>query len=162
KKKGAVLYTNVLYYESLKSAGNILSKLKVKNNLFGKAATVKEKINKNFWDEERGYYFDYIKGNKKSKVFSSDGNYFSIMFELVYIKKATSILKKENEYEITKDLPSMPNFPKYKGFEVYLPLYIMGLSDYNNYGVCWPWIGALHSIALAKIGKVNESKRILN
>ncbi|MDP3966032.1 MAG: amylo-alpha-1,6-glucosidase [archaeon] len=161
KKKGAVLYTNVLYYQSLKLTGELLGKLNVKNRLKEKSEKLKERINEKFWSRELGYYLDYFNEKKESKVFSSDGNFFSIIFGIANKKQSESILKKAKEFGISKDVPSHPNYPRYGGLEVHPLLHLLGLKDYNDHGICWPWIGGLHSMALTKTGKKEEAEKIL-
>ena len=58
KKKGRVLYTNVLYFEALKSVTIIAEKINISadKQLFNQKTTVvKEKINDQFWN---GHYFN--------------------------------------------------------------------------------------------------------
>ena len=162
KKEGAQIYSNVLYYKAILSLENILKNLKIKNEFLTKAIALKENINKSFWDENLGHYIDFFNKNKRSKVFTSDGNFLSIIFDLANKNQTESILTKADEFNISKDVPSYTNYPKYGFGEVYTPLYLIGMQDYNDYGICWTWIGCIHALALKKANKVKIAKKVLN
>ncbi|MBR9690820.1 hypothetical protein GOV08_03995 [Candidatus Woesearchaeota archaeon] len=180
KKRGYVLYTNILYYQALVSLSNILKLLKIKNeslkkqkvflgtentkgfsSVLEKAQIIKNNINKKFWDKKKGYYIDFFDEKSKSKVFTSDGNFFAILFGVADKKQADSIIKKAERFGISKDVPSYTNYSAHEWFEKYIPFYLVGMQDYNDYGVCWTWIGCLHSMALSTSGKKKKAKEIL-
>ncbi len=161
KKKGFVLYTNVLYYQSLMSINNLLNRIEVRNNFKDKAEIIKQKINEKFYDKKLGYYIDFYNEEKHSKVFSSDGNFFAILFEIANRKHGKSILKKAEKFGISKDVPSYTNYPRHERKEIFLPFYLFGMHDYNDHGVAWTWLGCLHSMALSKINKDKEAKQVL-
>ena len=162
KKKGFVLYTNVLYYQALVSASEFLKKADIKNEFLEKSNLVKQKINEEFYDKKLGFYIDYFNEKMRSEIFSSDGNFFAIIFDVADKKQADSILKKAEKIGISKDVPSYTNYPRYGFPEVYAPLYLAGMQDYNDYGVCWTWLGCLHSMALSNAGKKIEARKVLD
>lgn len=161
KKEGYSLYTNVLYYEAIKSLNKLLNSINIKNEFEEKSKIIKEKINEKFYDEKLGYYIDFFNSKQRCEVFSPDGNFFAILFDVSNKKQTDSILKIAEKFEISKEVPSYTNSPKYKKNEVYLPLFLVNMQGYHNNNICWPWIGCLHVIALNKVGKYNESKKIL-
>ena len=160
KKKGFVLYTNILYCKALASLSSVLKKIGVSNEFLEKAKIVKNRINESFWDKKKGHYIDFFDDKKRSAVFSSDGNFLAVLFGIAERKKAESILKKADELGISKDAPSLTNIPEYGFGEVYTPLYLIGMQDYNN-GTCWPWLGCLHSMALAVAGEKRKAGEVL-
>lgn len=160
KKRGYVMYTNCLYYRALLALSNIMKTLGLEENYSEKAEKLKKEINKKFWNKEKGHYLDYFSEKKKSQVFSSDGNFFSIIFGIADKKKTNSILKKAKEIGISKDVPSYTNFPRHRHRDIYTPLYLLDLQVYNDYGVCWTWLGSLHTMALVKAGKKKEAKKV--
>lgn len=162
KKKGFALYTNVLYYEALISISKLLWRVDVKNEFLEKARIVKQKINDEFWDKKQGHYIDYYNEKKRSTVFSSDGNFFAIIFDIADKKQAELILHKAEKIGISKDVPSYTNYPRYGYPEVFTPLFLVGMQDYNDYGVCWTWLGCLHSMALSKSGQHKEAETVLD
>ncbi len=162
KKRGFVLYTNVLYYQALKKTARLFNRLKIKNEFHEKAKTIKKIINNRFWDEKKGFYVDYFNKRKRSQVFTSDGNFYSIIFEVASKQQTNLILKKAKEVGISKDVPSYTNYPKHKDLDVYPLLYLAHMQSYNDYGISWTWIGCIHSVALFRAGKKAEAKKIFN
>lgn len=160
KKEGFVLYTNVLYYEALSSLSRLLGSIDVRNEFSEKALVIKENINKNFWDKKRGYFIDFFNDKNRSNVFSSDGNFFAIIFGVANQKQAESILKKAEKFWISKNVPSCTNYPKYKRKDIFFPFYLLGMSDYNN-GSFWTWLGCLHAVAQFSAGKKDDAKKVL-
>ncbi len=161
KKKGYVLYTNVLYYQTLISISNIFKRLKIKKDYNKKAEELRKKINQEFWNPKKGYYNDFYNNKKICEVFSSDGNFFSIIFNIADRKKKESVIKNADKLGISSKVPSFTNIPKHNFREVYLPFHFIGMGDYNDYGVCWTWIGCLHSIALASANDKIQAQKIL-
>lgn len=162
KKVGYTLYTNVLYYEAVKSLNQILDSIKVKNEFKEKSEIIKTKINEKFYDEKLGYYIDFYTEKNRCEVFSPDGNFFAIFFDLADKKQAQSILKKAENFGISKNTPSYTNYPKYKKCEVYIPFYLANMQGYHNQDICWPWIGCLHTIVLNKTNQKKEAKIIFD
>lgn len=81
-KKGNVLYTNVLSWKALIWLGRLLKKDGGKKYL-KVAARFKKAIQGNFWDDDRGYFVDWIsKGGRKYDHFASDGNLLAVWWGL--------------------------------------------------------------------------------
>ncbi|MBS3084853.1 hypothetical protein J4411_02980 [Candidatus Pacearchaeota archaeon] len=161
KKKGFVLYTNILYYETMKKMGRLFTRLRIKNEFTEKANEIKKMINRRFWDKRMGHYIDYYNEKKRSGVFTSDGNFYSILFDVADKAQSESILKKAKKYGISKDVPSYTNFPKHKNRDVYPLLYLGHMQSYNDYGIAWPWIGCIHAVCLFKMKRVAEAMKIM-
>ncbi|MBU1204902.1 MAG: hypothetical protein KKE93_03275, partial [Nanoarchaeota archaeon] len=164
-KSWKVLYSNVCYLKAisdLKSMAFILKKDKDIYKYSNLEKTVKEKINSYFWDEEKGYYLDWIdqKGRRR-ETFDSAGNILAALY-VADEQKARKI-----EYYIIKhkldDVPVKTNNPEYKRYQVGFLINLIGLKGFNKYhnGCSWPWIGCFDVILKTKIGMQKQAKEQL-
>lgn len=158
KKRGKVLYTNVLYCQALKIMGTLAEKAgypKDSRYYFALSTKVKAELNKHFWNGS--YYSDWIgPGGKRMDFFSTDGNLLSILFSIADKKQAHSIQGCITQFGISSSVPSRTNHPKY-------PLHLQsqldtlaGVGDYHN-GLSWLWLGAIDAAAKLKMGKKAEA-----
>lgn len=160
KKVGYASYTNMLYFKTTESLGELLNRLNIRNAFKAKSELIKNKINKNFYDKKLGYYIDFYSKKQRCEVFSSDSNFFAILFSIADKKQLKSILLNAKKLGISKDTPSYTNSPKYTANETYPLFYLFNMQGYHNKEICWPWIGCLHAIILEKIGEKKEAKEI--
>lgn len=158
KKEGYTIYTNTLYYAATKSLNKILNSIDITNGFLEKSEIIKNKINEKFYDKKLGYYIDYFNKKQRCEIFSPDGNFLSIYFNLCNKNQTESILNNAEKLSISKDTPSYTNSPKYNKREIYFPFYLINMQGYHNMEICWPWIGCLHIIALIKNGKIEKAK----
>lgn len=159
RKKGKVLYTNVLHCEAIKCFSTIcrlLDKKEESKKYLELHKDIKQQINNVFWNGK--YYADW-QDRKRQDFFSSDGNILAVIFEIADIKKSESIFRfiEKNSME-TFSLKT--NFPKYKFLNISMTLRLAGIPDYHN-GMVWLWVGCIDALAKIKTGKRKEAKALL-
>ena len=162
KKKGHVLYTNVLYFKSLCAMRDISKHM---NNhadeidFLKKSESVKKRINEVFWNGD--YLNDWVYKNKSKTTFSVDGNMLGILFNVIDEKKVSKVLN----YVIAEQMITNVGVPvvhkKYNHSDVYSPFLLIGLKKYHN-GLYWFWVSCITSIALFKNGFKKEGLDLLN
>lgn len=160
KKKGKVLYTNVLHCEALKRYSNLCKILKIKEatQYADLSKEVNNKINRTFWNGN--YYIDWIE-KKPYNYFSTDGNVLAIHFGIADKEKAKKIQQSIKKFGINKGMPSKTNHPKYPSSKVSIINKSIGLGDYHN-GIRWIWLGCIDAIAKHKTGMKKEARELLN
>ncbi len=146
KRKGKVLYTNVLWYKALKSLDEISRILGVEGqNYREKAELVKERINKEFWNGE--FYLDTL---HKLRNFSTDGNLLAILFDVANKEQALNI---EN-YIMKNRIDAVPcylNHPNYNSNSISIVTRLAGIPDYHT-SMTWLWLGCLDVVCKHKLG----------
>lgn len=159
-KSGAVLYTNVLYFEGLKSFSEICHMADKKNlsRLYAeKADALKKRINEKFWNGD--YYSDWIKGKKRYDFFSTDGNVLAMLFGISDDTQSKKIIDQITERKLDK-FPMTSNDPAYPWWRVTMWTIFRGTPGYQNHAASWPWLGSAYSVALHKNGYKKEAKVI--
>ncbi|MEM2121475.1 MAG: GH116 family glycosyl hydrolase [Candidatus Woesearchaeota archaeon] len=162
KKNGFVLYTNTLYYKALidfSKINRILNRKIEAKEYYKKADELKQKINKYFWNEEKGFYSDFLTLGKD--YFSTEGNLLTIIFNIADKTKSKKIIKYIDNSKINTPVPSKTNHPKYPKEFVFLPNRILGIEGYHNFEHAWLWIGCLEVLARKKIND-KKAKIILD
>jgi glycogen debranching enzyme len=158
KKKGNVLYTNVLHCHALKCLSELFEILKDHQNktVYNRCyENTKERIIDCFWNKT--YLIDWI-DEKKRKYFSTDGNLLAIIFNIVDKEKGKLIQNEILKRKICEGVPCLTNHPKYPFFtSTHFGLMITGMHDYQN-GQRWLWQGCLDVIAKEKLGMKKEAQ----
>ncbi len=161
KKKGNVLYTNVLYYKAILSFVNISNLLGYHEDVkyyTAYAKYIQKKIINQFWNGE--YLNDWVYKNKSKETFSVEANMLALEFDILDEKKANKVI----EYTLSNILDNEFGCPvvhkKYNLTEVYPPFLLVGLKKYHN-GLIWFWISCVTAVTLAKYGKKNEAIELL-
>ena len=159
-KRGAVMYTNALYFAALQAFADICAALDKKESsgiYSGKARELEDMINAKFWNGE--YYLDWIAGDKKHNYFSSDGNIFAILFSLADKEKTGSIVQIIKKHALDR-IPLKTNYPKYPWWRMALRMYLIGTPGYQNNYASWLWLGCIYGVALKNNGYPEESRAI--
>ncbi|MBU0758653.1 MAG: hypothetical protein KKF44_11395 [Nanoarchaeota archaeon] len=161
RKKGKVLYTNVLHCHALACLSNLyrlLGEIKSSDKYLKKNFAVRELINEQFWIGT--HYCDWI-DNKKHTYFSTDGNLFAVIFGIADRKKAKIIQETLEDRGINRFVPSLTNLPRYPlKYSTSIGLFFLGVPDYQN-GICWSWLGCLDVIAKHESGLQKEAKELI-
>ncbi len=158
KKRGKVLYTNVLCCKALNSISKLCkllnkNELKHYSNLY---ENTKKKINSMFWNGQ--YFIDWI-GTKKYDYFSTDGNVLAIIFGVADKKQSKKIESFIEKNAINK-VPSLTNYPKYPNRLINPIMRILGMKDYQN-GMSWQWLGCMNVVSKQKAGLKKEANDLL-
>jgi glycogen debranching enzyme len=151
-KNGHVLYSNVLYCQSLESFSKVaqtIGKIEDAGYYKNKYQDLKERVMKKFWN---GNFFDDVLGQHRH--FDTAGNVLACYFGLASPKQAESIFKKLKE--IRKELLLPTVVPGYPFWKINPILYLMGFPEYQN-GISWPWIDIIACAALVKYGFKKEA-----
>jgi len=151
-KTGAVLYSNVLYAEALNNFSEIcglLDKTDMAADYLKKHQSLKEKINKEFWNG--GYYIDWISKNKKYDYLATDGNVLAMLFGISNQEQNKKIISHIEDFGLDK-IPLKTNYPSYPWWRAALRLYIVGIPGYQNNFASWLWLGCCYAVALDKNG----------
>jgi glycogen debranching enzyme len=150
KKRGHVLYTNVLYFKALnlmsEMAGD-LGEMADGQRLHHQSQLVKKTIQDNFWNGN--YLNDWIHGDSVKKTVSLDGNMLAILFDVVDNNQAKKIIDYIIQNKVITPYGCPVVYGKYTYKDVYPPFYAIGLSDYHN-GLIWFWISCIASISFFK------------
>jgi len=161
KKKGTVLYTNVLHFSALQAFSRIceaLNKPTDARHYLHLANCVKEKINTVFWNGS--YFIDWLEGKKKHDFFSTDGNVLAIVFGLTNLQQAKKIQAYIQKFELDSGFSTHTNFPKYGLKHIYKWFIPIRIHDYHN-GLEWLWIGCVDAVAKSSIGMKKEAIALL-
>lgn len=159
RKRGKVLYTNVLNYKAtLDFSGmcRILNKKEKQKEYYEIAQKIKRKINEIFWNGE--YYIDWTDW-KRENFFSADGNILAILYGVADKNKAKSIMRFIKKHKL-EDFTLRTNFPKYGFWKIALSVRLGGVPDYHN-GMRWLWLGCIDVLAKLKIGMKKEARSLL-
>ena len=158
-KYGHCINTQALYYGALKVSGKIQE-----------AEILQEKVNKELWEEEWGFYAPYRWKNhreyrEEGKWFDSFGNMLAIFFGLADIKKAHKILNHVAEYNINDPYPVKTIFPPISPGDPDWKEYYWAddagePEKYLNGGI-WPFNGGFYVAALAMSGGKKEAQEQL-
>lgn len=159
-KKGAVLYTNVLYSEALKSfaaMSALLNRTAIAENYLNKHRELTKKINEEFWNGI--YYSDWINDKKKYNFFSTDGNVLAMLFGISSQEQNMKIIKhiEKNWIDV---IPLRTNHPNYPRWRVASWMYLRGTSGYQNNFASWLWLGSIYAVALYKNGYKKKAQSI--
>ncbi|MBN1502830.1 hypothetical protein JW930_04755 [Candidatus Woesearchaeota archaeon] len=158
RKKGRVLYTNVLYYASLKAFVEICKGMKVKYKRYDVLSeNVNTTLNKEFWFKE--HYVDWV-NTREYTNFASGGNLFAIVFGIADKTKAVAILDYTDTNSINSPVPSKAHFPAYRDSEISLLNRFLGMGNYHNRWH-WLWVGCMNAVANQKISRKVKAKEIL-
>lgn len=134
------LGTNVVHYQANKVLAKMAAALgEPKDEFIRRAETIKEAVNEELWQEEKGYYGQYLYGRKYmnlSERFEALGESLAVIFDVADVEKANRIISESpvTPYGITSIYPQIPDIP-----------------PYHNNGI-WPFVQSYWNLAAAKAG----------
>ena len=134
------LGTNVVHYRAHIVLGKMAEALgKSGEEYFDEADTIKNAINKELWQEEKGYYGQYLYGRKYMNLsprFEALGEALSIVFDVADKDRAARIISESpvTPFGTTTIYPQIP-----------------GIPPYHNNSV-WPFVQSYWNLAAAKAG----------
>lgn len=134
------LGTNVVHYQANRVLANMASALgKNASEYENRAEEIKNAINEKLWQEEKGYYGQYLYGRKYMNLsprFEALGEALSIIFEVADEKRAQRIISESpvTPFGVTCIYPQIP-----------------GIPPYHNNGI-WPFVQSYWNLAAAKTG----------
>lgn len=159
-KTGAVLYTNVLYAEALKSFSAmcvLLDETDAAEQYGRKHLLTQKRLNEDFWNG--AYYDDWITARKAYRYFSTDGNVLAMLFGISGEDRADSIVRCIENFRLDS-LPMQTNYPTYPWWRVALRMRVVGMPGYQNHFASWLWLGCVYAVALHRKGDDARAERV--
>lgn len=148
KKRGYLLYTNVLYWNMYRELGKL-----------GKQNDIAKKLRERLWNGR--YFADWNDGERRD-YFYPFGNLLAIAWGFTGKQESNCIL---TEAERTKILFTLEtNTPKYPSGLVWWVNRLVGMADYQNNGMLWWQPACAYVAALARVGegdKANSQMKLM-
>ncbi len=157
-RRGAILYTNVLWWKAVKSLEDVEGFLP--NRLDRRdesAAEIQERIVKHFYCDNRGY----LKNSPHSAMFTSAGNFMAVAWGLTTKKQSYAILDYADKEEMNVPVPSRVTDREYPFYLVGPEMWIAGIPNYHT-SCSWMWIGGWHAVANQKVGRHQKAQEIVD
>lgn len=148
--KTSSLSTNALYYHGYVVAAEMAQVLGKDPSPFeAKAAALKEAINRNFWQEDKGYYGYVIDENQHLiPQMEGLGEALAILYGIADQQRAARIL--QSTPTTLNGYPCLwPQFPEYASYEHHDEF------SYYHDGMIWPFVQAYWALAAAKSNDVS-------
>ncbi len=148
------LSTNITYYEAYLAAAGMADKAGIMADKADtwrtRAASLKENINKYFWNTGTGRYDYFFDHAGKCDYAEALGLSFAILSDIADEKKTASII--ENTYVSAEGIPVVwPAFPRYAGEET-LPDGRSRRTYGRHCGTIWPHAEGFWALAMKKAG----------
>lgn len=160
KKKGTVLYTNVLHWKAVDCFAQICLKVNRQEEYStykNLADQIKEKLNHLFWDDT--HYIDWI-GKKRHTYYSSDGNLLAIVLGLATPAQGHLILDSLQLFGLDHGVFIKTNYPPYPLKHIYPAFLPVNMSDYHN-GLNWLWLGCLDAVAKQQLNLHTQAQETI-
>jgi glycogen debranching enzyme len=158
-RSGRILYTNVIYWKALSEMANLASQLghsAEETELTRRKSRVEHAIQTRFWSHDLGYF---ITGDTWVNL-SSAGNLLAIAWGLASEDQSNSILDVMRSVGMAEPVPTRVVYPAYQRKYISIENRLAGLADYHT-EAAWLWIGAWHTIALARANRLEEANQLL-
>ncbi|MFV8838277.1 alpha-L-rhamnosidase-related protein [Salinimicrobium soli] len=140
------LGTNVVHYQAHIVLGKMAEAIgETGEKYFERAESIKNAINKQLWQEDKGYYAQYLYGRKAmnlSERFEALGESLAVIFDVADVKRSKRIISESpvTPFGVTSIYPQIP-----------------GIPPYHNNGI-WPFVQSYWNLAAAKAG----NQQVLN
>ena len=156
-RKGAILYTNVLWWKALNIFEDVERHLP--NHLAGLpegSEPVGERIKKHFFKINEGYFYN----TPSSPIFSSAGNFMAVAWGLADSDQSQSILDYAALRGLSTPVPTKVTDRKYPAYMIGPEMWLAGIPTYHT-SCAWMWIGGWHAVACQKAGRAEEADDIV-
>lgn len=146
------LGTNAVHYQAsviLSRMATLLQDIQAADRYSQLAARIRQGINEHLWQEDKGYYGQYLYGRnfmQLSPRAEALGEALTVLFGIADADKSRRVVAKIPVYEagIPSIFPHIPNIP-----------------PYHNNGI-WPFVQAYWTLAAAKTGNEQATVQSLN
>lgn len=157
-RRGAVLYTNVLWWKAVRCLEQVEDFLPNKLRPHPDSSTeIGERIRHHFYDESLGY----LKATPSSPMFVSTGNFLAAAWGLTTRKESESILDYADRAGLGSPVPSRVTDRDYPFYLVGPEMWIAGISNYHT-SCSWMWIGGWHAVANHRLGRTEKAREIVD
>ncbi len=155
---GQVLYSNALYYQALRSMGELAARTGDAERQAAyelRARELATRIREAFWDAGRGHFRD----TTELLEFSPEGDLLAVLFGIATpVQRTASLRKAEALLELRPLLPALDG--DYPASMIPLQVKLAGLEDYHD-RFMWPWLTDLYAWTLAAGGQKAKATRAL-
>jgi glycogen debranching enzyme len=155
-RRGAVLYTNVLWWKAVRCLEEVEAFLPNRLKPHKDSShDIGERVLKHFYSESLGY----LKATPHSSMFTSAGNFMAVAWGLTTRKQSLSILDYADKEEMATPVPSRVTDREYPFYQVGPEMWIAGISNYHT-SCSWMWIGGWHVVANHRVGRRERAREI--
>ncbi|PIY60488.1 hypothetical protein COY95_01510 [Candidatus Woesearchaeota archaeon CG_4_10_14_0_8_um_filter_47_5] len=162
RKKGTVLYTNVLHAKALLDFSWMCVQLGKKGEhaqFLALHEKAKHALHARFWNGS--YFIDWIDNGREYSYFSTDGNVLAVLFGIANETQARQIQTATTSYRINTPFPSRTNYPPYPFTQTSFLDFLVGLGNYHNYSMIWLWLGCADALAKHTLGMKDVAQKSL-
>ncbi|MBN1666666.1 MAG: hypothetical protein JW862_06245 [Anaerolineales bacterium] len=159
-RHGAVLYTNVVYWQALQDMAALAQRLDYPGeaDLYSQEAkTLQQDLNRLLWLPEVGFFAT----NAEYANLSSAGNLLAVAWGLATESQGHAILDALAVAGMATPVPTRAAYPAYRRQDIAVENRLGGLANYHTEGA-WLWIGAWHLVALCRLGRLAETQVLLD
>jgi GH15 family glucan-1,4-alpha-glucosidase len=159
-RSGIVLYTNVVYWEAIKSMSQLAALLSLSDKSSEyqqQAQSIKENIQQILWRPQLGFFAT----SENLDNLSAAGNLLAISWGLTEHAQSLSILEAIRERHMADPIPTQVASPPFHWYQIALENRLSRLGNYHT-NSAWLWIGAWHIIAYAMTGDITEAQILLS
>lgn len=157
-RRGAVLYTNVLWWKAVLCLETVEARLPLKLSAYSESSTeIKERIVEHFYSQKLGY----LKATPDSAMFVSAGNFLAVAWGLTNASQSQAILDYADSKALALPVPSRVTDREYPFYLVGPEMWLAGISNYHT-SCSWMWIGAWHALANFAQGRRERAQELLD
>lgn len=142
-RRGAVLYTNVLWWKARTVVDD------------GSAALIGARIVEHFYRD------GYLHNTPTSPVFTSAANFMAVAWGLVGGERAASILDYADRKGISAVVPARVTDRAYPWYLVSPLMWLAGIPHYHT-SCSWMWIGGWHAVACQRAGRGERARKVVD
>lgn len=151
-RRGAVLYTNCLYYRAMIGAAEVLND----TSLGARADALRVRMRRAFHRDD-GVLAD-VAGVGAQLPFSPDGNLLAVLFGIVDRSEAAPIFARIDLMRRAREFPLAAAAGSYPWWRK-SPLSILGgVADYQD-AIGWPWLDAVEGLAALAVQDAERAAR---
>ncbi len=161
KKKGHVLYSNILYCHAIKTVADLaeyFEKLDDQQSYLNQYDRIKAEIENVFWNG--AYLNDWVNEKETNNQLSIDGNTLAIIFNVIDTEKQIRVLTEIKKRQMITEFGAKLIDGNYKSKDVYTPFLFIGLKDYHN-GLLWLWVSCICSVAFVKNNFIEDGTNLI-
>lgn len=157
-RRGAVLYTNVLWWKAIRCLEEVESMLALSLRTPSEPSIeLGQRLIACFYDEKLGY----LKATPYSPMFISAGNFLAVAWGLTPQEYSHAILDYADRCGLSSPVPSRVTDRDYPFYLVGPEMWLAGISNYHT-SCSWMWIGAWHAIANHQVGRSGRATEVFD
>lgn len=147
-RRGAVLYTNVLWWKARQTLEQ------VEQIPDTHSQEIRARILRHFYKD------GYLHNTPSSPIFTSPGNFMAVAWGLTDASQSRSILDYAESHNISKIVPARVTDRPYPFYLVSPLMWLAGIPHYHT-SCSWMWIGGWHAVACQRAGRLEKAREIV-